>query len=377
MAANRKIFEEVEDSSAIRTSSASVAPKTARDHTRSIRLWLAALLACVIATVVVGGLTRLTDSGLSITEWNVVSGIMPPTNPDSWLTEFEKYKQIPEFKLQNPAMTLAEFQYIYWWEWGHRQLGRLVGLVWFIGFVWFASHKAMPSRQLKRIVGIGVLIGIQGVVGWWMVTSGLTGNVLDVTPYRLAIHLGLAFAVVGLVLWEIMILGRPGHELLQARRHREVRLEGWATAVIALTVIQVLAGALVAGNDAGQAFPSWPTMNGELLPNGSFEYRPILSNFAYNPALTVFNHRLLGYILLVGVLAAWWLSRTSARLRIRNWFAALLALTVGQVALGIVASIYAAAPPVAIIHQFGAVLLFCAAVRTRFVCRYPAMTIRK
>jgi heme a synthase len=158
--------------------------------------------------IAVGGLTRLTDSGLSITEWRPVTGAMPPMSAEAWDSEFQRYREIPEYQLQNKGMSLEEFKVIYWWEWGHRQLGRLIGVVWFVGFVGFAVARQIPSGWTGRLFLLGVLGGLQGAIGWWMVSSGLSGDRVDVASYRLATHLGLAFVILGFLAWYIFLLGR-------------------------------------------------------------------------------------------------------------------------------------------------------------------------
>ena len=376
MAHRRKIFEEVGKPSGP-AAPLPKPPQEARDFRRQIRIWLVILIISVVAAVVVGGTTRLTDSGLAITAWNPVAGALPPFDASDWQAEFEKYQKIPEFTLQNFSMSLAEFKTIYWWEWSHRQVGRLVGLVWAAGFVLFALRKAMPPQRFWRLFGVGALIGIQGGIGWWMVASGLAGQSVDVAPYRLAMHLGLAFAILGLTFWEFLLLGREQHEIFQARRVREHRLAAMTGWFIGLIVLQLLAGALVAGNDAGRAFPTWPTMNGEFFPSEGFSSEPLLSNFVNNPALVQFNHRTLGYLTAIFAVAVWWKSRASGRPATRRAFDLLLALTIAQTVLGIVAALLAAAPAAAILHQFGAVLLFAAALWTRFSAMYPAIGLRR
>ena len=162
-------------------------------------LWLAILFALVVAMIVVGGMTRLTDSGLSITEWRPVTGAVPPTSEAAWATEFDKYRATPQFELMNRDMTLPAFKSIYWWEWSHRQLGRAIGAVWLLGFVWFWARGLLPPRWTPRLLTLGVLGGLQGAIGWWMVASGLTGAMVSVASYRLAVHLGLAFLILGLI----------------------------------------------------------------------------------------------------------------------------------------------------------------------------------
>ena len=173
-------------------------PRGAR---RAIRAWLAVLFVLVLAMIVVGGATRLTGSGLSITEWKPVTGAIPPMNAADWQSEFDLYRQIPQYQELNRGMSLSEFQYIYWWEWGHRLLGRVVGLVWALGFVFFWATSRIPTGWTPRLLSLGALGGLQGAIGWWMVSSGLNEGMLRVASYRLATHLGIAFLILGLITW--------------------------------------------------------------------------------------------------------------------------------------------------------------------------------
>jgi cytochrome c oxidase assembly protein subunit 15 len=202
--AGRSIFEEVTAQDKPQTQ-AGVIARHGRGGARGFaRGWLAVLFALVVVMIAVGGLTRLTDSGLSITEWKPVTGAMPPLTAEAWQAEFDLYRAIPEYQLQNKGMSLSEFKVIYWWEWGHRQLGRVIGLVWALGFFGLLATRRMPAGWTGRLFGIGILGGAQGAIGWWMVSSGLTGGMLDVASYRLAVHLGLAFVILSLIAWFIL-----------------------------------------------------------------------------------------------------------------------------------------------------------------------------
>ncbi|MCL4675270.1 MAG: COX15/CtaA family protein, partial [Pararhodobacter sp.] len=235
------------------------APQGAR---RAIRAWLWLLFGLVMAMIVVGGLTRLTGSGLSITEWRPVTGAIPPMSAADWQVEFDRYRQIDQYQLLNQGMTLAEFQFIYWWEWGHRQLGRLIGLVWVAGFVWFWLRLQIPTGWTRRLVIPGALGGAQGAIGWWMVHSGLQEGMTAVASYRLATHLGLAFVILGVLAWYAFLLGRSESALLQARRSREGKLYAMSTGLMHFAFLQILLGALVAGIDAGRGYTDWPLMGG-------------------------------------------------------------------------------------------------------------------
>lgn len=371
----RQIFEEVNSRPKVNLAAAT-ASFLNEDSRIKLMVWLITLFLVTILTVLIGGMTRLTDSGLSITEWKPVTGIIPPIDVSEWNSELQKYRQTPEFNIQNFNMTMSEFKVIYWWEWGHRQMGRLVGLVWLLGFVWFAIRRELIGRRRNRMLAIGGLIVVQGAIGWWMVSSGLVGNALDVAPYRLAIHLSMAVAIAGLVFWEILLLCRKQHDLLQSRRARVVNVEQVAGWLIGLVALQLLSGAIVAGNDAGTSFPTWPLMNGEFIPANSFNAKPWISNFISNSSLVHFNHRMLGYLVLLVTVGFWWLGQKSGIKSVKialNWA---LAICLLQVVLGILTTLHAAVPSVAIIHQFGALLLIHVTLWSRFEARYPQLIKR-
>jgi len=343
----------------------------ARGARTAIRFWLMALFAFVFLTVVIGGLTRLTDSGLSIVEWEPVSGVIPPMTREAWEEEFASYRDTPEFQLQNNRMTLAEFRTIYWWEWGHRQSGRAVGLVWVAGFLFFWLAGRIPVGWTGRLFVLGPLIGLQGVIGWWMVRSGLTGQAVDVASYRLAIHLGLAFIVLGLVTWHVLRLSRSEADLLRARRSRDAGLPSLATGLMHFAFLQVLLGALVAGIDAGRSHTDWPLMGGQVIPDGMLALSPAWLNLVENPATVQFAHRLTGYLLLVLAFVVWHRSRTSGNTAVKAAFMAVLAMLALQTILGIATVVHAAPWHFAILHQVGAVLSFVLILRARFVAQYP------
>ena len=219
--------------------------------------------------IVVGGLTRLTESGLSITEWRPVTGALPPSGEAAWTAEFEKYRASPQYEALNQGMTLAEFKRIYWWEWGHRQLGRLIGAVWALGFLWFALRRRIPPGWAPRLIGLGALGGLQGAIGWWMVALRPRRRHGSVASYRLAIHLGIAFAILGLIAWYVLRLSRPEAELLQARRQRNDGLVGWGTALLAVAFVQIAArGAGRRHRRRARAITDWPLMGGQVVPAG-------------------------------------------------------------------------------------------------------------
>jgi cytochrome c oxidase assembly protein subunit 15 len=384
MATKRSIFEEVGAGQAPAVQGGLIDGR-GKGARRGIRAWLIVLFLLVAAMIMVGGLTRLTDSGLSITEWKPVTGALPPLDLATWASEFEKYKASPEFQLQNTMMTLEEFKVIYWWEWGHRQLGRVIGLVWAVGFVGFVLARKVPVGWTGRLLGIGVLGGVQGAIGWWMVSSGLKGSMVDVASYRLATHLGLAFVILGLIAAYVFLLGRTETDLLQARRAGERKLLGLSTGLMHFAFLQVVLGALVAGIDAGRGFPTWPLMNGQFFPADAFYVPdgqggslPLWHAFFENPGLVQFVHRMSGYLLFAFGVVVWLRGRQSAHFATRRAFHAVMAMMVVQMALGIFAVLTAAQAHVAITHQLGAVLLWVLIIRARHLSAYPvAGSIRK
>ncbi|MGR3466354.1 MAG: COX15/CtaA family protein, partial [Shimia sp.] len=285
---------------------------------------------------------------------------------------------IPEYQLQNQGMTLSEFQFIYWWEWGHRQLGRVIGLVWALGFLYFLVRRQIPAGWTPKLLLLGVLGGLQGFIGWWMVSSGLTGTMLDVASYRLATHLGLAFVIIGLIAWYALQLSRPERELMQARRQREPRLATLGSVLIGALFVQILLGALVAGIDAGRAFPTWPLMGGGVLPPEPLAIEPAWRNFFENAGTVQFMHRTYGYLLFaftifVGIKAA-----KSAHKLTRKAFGTVGLLITLMIVIGIVTVLWQAPWHVAILHQFVGVLLWLAVIRARFYAGYPrAQSIRE
>ena len=336
-----------------------------------IRAWLVVLFLLVVAMIVVGGLTRLTDSGLSITEWRPVTGALPPMDAAGWEAEFARYQATPEFALQNSQMTLEAFKSIYWWEWGHRQLGRVIGLVWGIGFLGFLIARKVPPGWTGRLFVLGVLGAAQGAIGWWMVSSGLGAGRTDVLSYRLAVHLGLAFTILGLIAWDIFLLSRPEPALMTARRFRDGKLFGMTTGLLHLAMVQILLGALVAGIDAGRAYPEWPLMAGQVFPPDAFSLTPVWRNLFENAGLVQFLHRTTGYLVFLFGLVVWWRGRRSAyrsTARAYDWMAAML---FGQVVIGIGTVLHAAPLSLAILHQLGAVTLGVLILRARFLSQYP------
>ncbi|MFL4471061.1 heme A synthase [Tateyamaria armeniaca] len=375
MAKNRSIFEEVQ------TTEKPVAEVGVIDRGRggargAIRVWLMMLFTLVVVMIAVGGLTRLTDSGLSITEWRPFTGAIPPMNAADWESEFAKYQAIDEFRIQNQWMELSDFKVIYWWEWGHRQLGRVIGVVWAIGFLWFLVRRKIPTGWTPRLLGLGVLGGVQGAIGWWMVASGVTSGegMVDVASYRLATHLGLAFVILGFIAWYIYMLGRSERNLMQARRSKEGKLFGMSTGLMHFAFLQILLGALVAGIDAGRSYTDWPLMGGQVFPASAFTFEPWWRNLFESPGLVQFIHRVSGYLLAIYAVVVWLRGRKSAHPNTRFAFNAVMAAMALQIVIGIVTVLYGAPWQVAILHQFLAVILWALILRARFLAAYPLAT---
>ncbi len=375
MAEKRSIFEEVgEGARKTIVPEGGMIDRGRRGARGVIRAWLLVLFALVVIMIAVGGLTRLTDSGLSITEWRPVTGAMPPMNEADWQAEFEKYQASPQFQIENKWMQLHDFKVIYWWEWGHRQLGRVIGLVWAVGFVFFWLSKRIPPGWTGRLVLVGALGGLQGAVGWWMVASGLTGSMTSVASYRLATHLGLAFVILGFIAWYVLMLGREERDLMQARRGREAKLFTISTGWMHFAFLQILLGALVAGIDAGRSYTDWPLMGGQVIPPGAMMIEPAWRNFFENPGTVQFVHRIVGYLLAAYAIRAWMRGRRSANRNTQRAFS-LAAIGVAlQVVLGIYTVMTAAPWEIAIAHQLGAVAVFVLIIRARFAAAYPQVT---
>ncbi|MEM7397607.1 MAG: COX15/CtaA family protein [Pseudomonadota bacterium] len=326
-------------------------------HARALRIWLSIVALLVIAMILVGGATRLTDSGLSITEWQPIVGAIPPLSQADWQEAFDAYKQIPEYALVNKGMDLESFKTIYWWEWAHRFLGRFIGLVFFVPFVAFWLSGFIPRPLLPHLIGLFVLGGLQGVLGWYMVKSGLVDRV-DVSQYRLAAHFGVAVLILGYTSWLILSLGPPKQERAISRTPAIV-----GGLVLLLVFLQLLSGAFVAGIDGGMGFNTWPLMNGALIPSGLGAAEPWYLNPFENPLTVQFDHRMLGYVLVLAtVLQAWWLARRPGGTYLRGSAIALASLCLLQVALGIWTLLSFVPIELGLAHQAGAIVVFTAAL---------------
>ncbi len=327
------------------------------DRSKSVALWLFIVAAFVMAMVVVGGVTRLTESGLSITEWKPISGALPPLSQADWADAFAKYQQIPQFRELNPHMTLVEFTHIYWWEWAHRLLGRVVGVVYAVPFIYFLVRRMIPRRLIWRCVAMLLLGGLQGLVGWWMVYSGLSGRT-SVAPERLMIHLSLALFLYAVLIWN-------GLEA-QAGKGRADVAGSFALGGLGLTgliFIQAMLGALVAANDAGKIFTDWPLMAGELAPP-HYWAGSLWQTLVHNPGSVQLHHRLVGYLIFI-LMAAFMATAAGAKHiqpTVRTGAFVLGGLAMVQVGLGITTLIMIAPLGLSIAHQITATLLLGTAV---------------
>ncbi len=370
MSGQRSIFEEVGETRKPAATPGGVSRDRGRGR-RRVRIFVMILFVMVVVQIAIGGLTRLTDSGLSITEWAPITGAVPPLDEAAWEAELEAYRATTEYQEQNRGMSLAEFKVIYWWEWGHRQWARALGLVWAVGFVGLLATKSVPTGWTGRLLLLGALGGLQGVAGWWMVYSGLAPGMFDVASYRLAVHLGLAFLILGLMAWYILTLGRAEAELMTARREGDRRLAGMATGLLHLTALQILIGALVAGIDAGRNYIDWPLMAGAFTPPDMWAIEPWYRNLFENDGTVQFFHRITGYLLFLFGIGAWITARRSARTATKRAFDWVAVMMFGQIVLGIVTVMQSSPWYLAILHQFGAVILITLILRARFLARYP------
>ncbi|GAA0783062.1 heme A synthase [Roseibium denhamense] len=323
-----------------------------------IRWWLYGVCALILAMVVVGGATRLTESGLSITEWKPIHGVIPPLTEAEWEEELEKYRQIPEYQLINKGMSLSEFKFIFWWEWGHRVLGRIIGVAFFVPMVAFwAMGRIEPWLKPRLLIGLA-LGGLQGFVGWWMVTSGLVDRV-DVSQYRLATHLTLALIIFAYLFW----IARRLTPLPEPTVLEQTRLRGLSTLFLGLVFIQMFLGGLVAGLNAGMTFNTWPLMDGKWIPNGLLIMDPLWRNFFENVMTVQFQHRITAYVLIVAAIALCFATfRVSSQSHLRRAGAHIAAFVALQAVFGILTLIWVVPLSMALVHQGFAVIVLASAV---------------
>jgi cytochrome c oxidase assembly protein subunit 15 len=371
---------------------------------RAIAYWLLCCCGMIFLMVVIGGITRLTMSGLSITEWHPVTGVLPPLTHAAWLAEFEKYRQIPQYKLLNAGMSLAEFKYIFLWEYVHRLWGRLIGFAYAVPLIFFLVRRQVPRRLVLPLTGIFLLGAAQGALGWYMVESGLADRV-SVSQYRLTAHLALALAIYGVTLWIALgILTRAGAKPSPALRERGDRSreravgegiesgcagrpliptlspgrgEGVSSywrrageAIIALIALTIAAGGFVAGLHAGLTYNTFPLMDGSFVPAGYAQMQPLWRNWFENIAAVQFNHRLLAMTAAATVILLWLAGRRAALPRpARLALHGLVAAVVLQFALGVTTLLLVVPVPLGATHQAGAIVLLTAAIVFRHTLR--------
>ena len=328
-----------------------------------VRRWLLFLILLTFAMVLVGGATRLTESGLSITEWNLVTGTMPPLNADAWDAEYQRYKETPQYDLLNRGMSLGSFKTIYWWEWAHRELGRFIGLVYIAGFFWFVGRRGVPLRIAFVLAGMGLLLGAQGLVGWIMVASGLEPGMTAVAPVRLALHLTLAALFFAALVAVYVRLGGVRPEAATAGEKFS------AVALVVLAFIQIALGGLVAGHDAGLTYNTWPLMDGRLIPKGLWVLQPFWLNPFDNITTVQFNHRIGAYVLAAAILA-YAVAMRRANPVARNRAILLSALIVVQIVVGILTLVAVVPISLALMHQAMAMILL-------FVLIWNEATLRR
>jgi heme a synthase len=314
--------------------------------------WLYCVAALVVGMVIVGGITRLTESGLSITQWNPIMGAIPPLSDADWQAEFDLYRQTTEYQTVNRGMSMDAFQLIYFWEWFHRLWGRVIGLAFALPLAWFAWKRMIPAGYGWRLVGLLILGGLQGAVGWWMVASGLVGRT-DVSHYRLAVHLNLALTILGLLIWTARDLTRFHHDPTALPQ----RLSRGGAAVLFLFAFQLVWGAFVAGLNAGYAFDTWPLMGQQLFPANTPMPAPWLANLVDNPIVVQFIHRWWAFVAAAGLI---WLGVQAIRRAERGAGIALHALVALQILLGIATLMSGMELWIAVAHQGVAALLVIA-----------------
>ncbi len=326
---------------------------------RAVAVWLVLCGAMVFAMVVLGGATRLTDSGLSMVNWRLLIGILPPISEAEWQETFAKYRASPQFRTMNFWMSVADFKTIFWLEYIHRLWGRLIGLAFGLPLIWFAVRGYLDRPLMVRLFALLVLGGLQGLMGWYMVKSGLVDRP-EVSQYRLAAHLALAFLILGYMQWLALGLLLPRASPPTAPCPCLRRLSVFILAWVSLTVI---AGAFVAGLDAGLAYNTFPLMDGQLVPDGAMTMSPWILNLFENAALVQFNHRIASVISLL-LVAGLWISglRSGARGHARGALHLMAVAVLVQFALGIATLLSGVVVWIAVAHQGGALVLFCAAI---------------
>jgi cytochrome c oxidase assembly protein subunit 15 len=330
--------------------------RSARPAAPAVRAWLYAVAALVVAMILVGGATRLTDSGLSITEWQPIHGTIPPLSDADWQAEFEKYKQIPEYALVNDGMSLSDFKAIFWWEWGHRLLGRFIGVAFALPLAAFWIAGRIPAGLKPRLLGILALGALQGAVGWWMVASGLVDRV-DVSQYRLAVHLTLACVILAAIVATAEALRPVPREAVPAG------LRTLAGLFVAAVFAQIFLGGLVAGLKAGWTYNTWPLIDGAMMPGGLLVQSPWWLNPFENPKTVQFDHRMAAYLVLaLAIVQAALAGRAVPGTATARRAAILAAAVLAQAATGVAALVTMVPLELGLAHQLGAAVVLWLAV---------------
>ena len=326
------------------------------DQDHSIAIWLFIVAGLVFAMVLLGGVTRLTGSGLSIVDWEPIKGIFPPFSHNEWLLLFEKYKLFPEYNIVNPNMNLADFKEIYWFEWSHRLLGRIIGIVFLIPFLWFLFRRKINLILGLKLALILILGALQALLGWYMVESGLVDKP-DVSPYRLAAHLGLAIVIFSFIFWTALGLVNS-RSYASSRQGIYSFLRITMPFYLCLVFFTILSGAFLAGNDAGYGYNTFPLMDGKIIPPDIFSLTPTWRNFFENPPLVQLDHRLIAELTaIIGILVAILGQTRRLPLSARRIFLILGFAVLGQFLLGVSTLLLVVPIPLAAAHQAGAILL--------------------
>jgi len=347
---------------------------TVRSASRAVAIWLLIGVAMIVIQVLIGGITRLTESGLSITEWKPITGTLPPLNDIAWQAEFDKYKVTDQFKYVHQNFTLSEFKSIFFWEWFHRVWARLMGMVFLIGFVYFIIKKSFNKEMILPMIILFVLGGIQGGIGWLMVKSGLVPEKYFVGHVELATHFIAALGLLSYTLWfALKLLVAPEQKVVNAP------LQKLLIAILAVLIVQLVYGAFMAGMRAAVIAPTWPDINGKMLPVGTGELSPWMKNLAYNPIMIHFIHRGLAY-LLFGMVVAWWFKAKAIKgnkLFGKLRFSLMLLVSL-QVILGILTVLNATYNDrlvwLGVAHQFTAMLVVMTLVSLLFVVKKSPVT---
>ncbi len=347
---------------------------TAARSSKLVATWLLIGVGMTVIQVALGGITRLTGSGLSITQWDVITGSLPPLNEQQWMVAFDKYRQTPQFQLLNFEFTLSDFKFIFFWEWFHRLWARTIGLVFAFGFIWFLVKKHFKKEMITPLLVLFLLGALQGAIGWIMVASGLTGDAVYVKPTRLALHFIFALGLLCYCFWFALQLLVKKESIM-----KQAGLRKWNITILAILVVQLIYGALMAGHKAATVAPTWPSINGDMVPATLFIDQPFLLNFIDNKILIHFIHRGLAYLLLILIL--YWsvkLIRTKGSVLFEKTKRFPLYLVLTQVVLGIASVVtssgivpgqWGAFEWMAQLHQLVGMLLLLSLVWTLYMVR--------